>query len=144
MEMPGSDVRIRGPTNGTRNNNSSVIGMRLNINGLTIIDSTAAATMTAYWSESSSPRPRPAWPTMKLNSPIWLSPAATTTSSRPAFGIRTESPSVMVVLPTTTRTASSSTWSNCSRITSTDTCIPTDTKNKTAKRSRNGPTSTSI
>ena len=44
-----------------------------------MIDSTAAARMIVYWSASIRSRPRPAWPTMKLNSPIWLRPAATTT-----------------------------------------------------------------
>ena len=75
---------------------------------------------------------------MNENSPIWLRPAATTSDVRPGYGNRKPITIVMRPLPTTTsveRRMTSRQWpATYTGLTS----MPTDTKNSTAKASRNG------
>ncbi len=148
LVVDDGDARFRRPhpradERHTRNNNSSVIGMRLNISGLTVIDSSAAATIGEYWSESSSPRVTPAWPTMKRNSPIWLSPAA----PRPEWSCRRLRTEQAQRDDSSCRPRPGPSAQHLvelfEQITSRTTSIPTDTKNKHGKGLAERPISTS-
>ena len=108
------------------------------MSGLTMIDSTAAARISPYWSTSSKPRATPVCPTMNENSPIWLRPAATTIMVRADDGSARPSSSVMSDLPITTRSVRMMTLSKLATTTAGLTSMPTDTKNSTEKKSRKG------